>query len=138
MLVSVGVYVLVSVLVLGCAYPPCSALDVNPPDSRLHTSVTGFFLPDLTPEPGRSVHGRRPVAIRNGKCGNVLRGGECRVRRDGGNRLLTVEEVAEWLRVSEATVRNKYRRWEIKPQKVGRLLRVRERDIANYLERHYG
>ncbi|WP_338104494.1 helix-turn-helix domain-containing protein [Streptomyces chilikensis] len=60
------------------------------------------------------------------------------MRRDGGNRLLTVEEVAEWLRVSEATVRNKYRRWGIKPQKVGRLLRFRERDIANYLERNYG
>nr|WP_277350994.1 helix-turn-helix domain-containing protein [Streptomyces chilikensis] len=49
-----------------------------------------------------------------------------------------MEEVAEWLRVSEATVRNKYRRWGIKPQKVGRLLRFRERDIANYLERNYG
>ncbi|MCZ7458251.1 helix-turn-helix domain-containing protein [Streptomyces sp. WMMC940] len=58
--------------------------------------------------------------------------------RGGSNRLLTVEEVAAWLRVSETTVRNKYRAWGIKPQKVGRLLRFRERDIANYLERHYG
>ncbi|AIA05692.1 MULTISPECIES: helix-turn-helix domain-containing protein [Streptomyces] len=58
--------------------------------------------------------------------------------RGGSNRLLTVEEVAAWLRVSEVTVRNKYRAWGIKPQKVGRLLRFRERDIANYLEEHYG
>lgn len=58
--------------------------------------------------------------------------------RGGGNRLLTVEEVAAWLRVSETTVRNRYRRWGIRPQKVGRLLRFRERDIANYLDRHYG
>ncbi|MER6358849.1 helix-turn-helix domain-containing protein [Streptomyces sp. NPDC001634] len=58
--------------------------------------------------------------------------------RGGSNRLLTVEEVAAWLRFSEATVRNKYRAWGIKPQKVGRLLRFRERDIANYLDEHYG
>ncbi|MFC5247354.1 helix-turn-helix domain-containing protein [Streptomyces nigrescens] len=58
--------------------------------------------------------------------------------RGGSNRLLTVKEVAAWLRVSEATVRNKYRAWGIRPQKVGRLLRFRERDIANYLEKHYG
>ncbi|MFB7630634.1 helix-turn-helix domain-containing protein [Streptomyces sp. NPDC056149] len=58
--------------------------------------------------------------------------------RGGSNRLLTVEEVAEWLRVSEVTVRNKYRVWGIRPQKIGRLLRFRERDIANYLEEHYG
>ncbi|WP_274913549.1 helix-turn-helix domain-containing protein [Streptomyces sp. WZ-12] len=58
--------------------------------------------------------------------------------RGGSNRLLTVEEVAAWLRVSEVTVRNKYRVWGIRPQKIGRLLRFRERDIANYLEEHYG
>ncbi|MYT31714.1 helix-turn-helix domain-containing protein [Streptomyces sp. MspMP-M5] len=49
-----------------------------------------------------------------------------------------MEEVAAWLRVSEVTVRNKYRTWGIEPQKVGRLLRFRERDIANYLEEPYG
>lgn len=58
--------------------------------------------------------------------------------RGGSNRLLTVEEVAAWLKVSESTVRNKYRAWGIRPQKVGRLLRFRERDIANYLDQHYG
>ena len=58
--------------------------------------------------------------------------------RGGSNRLLTVEEVAAWLKVSESTVRNKYRAWGIKPQKVGRLLRFRERDIDNDLDQHYG
>ncbi|MCZ0972496.1 helix-turn-helix domain-containing protein [Streptomyces albulus] len=72
--------------------------------------------------------GRTPVPVRGG----------AHMTRGGSNRLLTVEEVAAWLRVSEATVRNKYRAWGIRPQKVGRLLRFRERDIANYLEKHYG
>ncbi|MGW0734491.1 helix-turn-helix domain-containing protein [Streptomyces sp. NPDC002851] len=58
--------------------------------------------------------------------------------RGGSNRLLTVEEVAAWLRVSEHTLRNNYRSWGLKPQKVGRLLRFRERDITHYLDEHYG
>jgi excisionase family DNA binding protein len=58
--------------------------------------------------------------------------------RGGSNRLLTVEEVAEWLRVTPTTVRTRYRLWGLKPQKVGRLLRFRERDIATYLDEHYG
>ncbi|MFE9574529.1 helix-turn-helix domain-containing protein [Streptomyces sp. NPDC006692] len=58
--------------------------------------------------------------------------------RGGSNRLLTPEEVAEWLRVSATTVRNEYRAWGRKPQKVGRLLRFRERDIVIYLDEHYG
>ncbi|MFU9033461.1 MULTISPECIES: helix-turn-helix domain-containing protein [unclassified Streptomyces] len=72
--------------------------------------------------------GRAPVPVQGG----------AHMTRGGSNRLLTVEEVAAWLRVSEATVRKKYRAWGIRPQKVGRLLRFRERDIANYLEKHYG
>ncbi|KUN49970.1 DNA-binding protein [Streptomyces olivochromogenes] len=56
----------------------------------------------------------------------------------GSNRLLTPEEVAVWLRVSEITVKNKYRAWGLKPQKVGRLLRFRERDVVTYLDRNYG
>ncbi|MFJ6695764.1 helix-turn-helix domain-containing protein [Streptomyces sp. NPDC091272] len=64
--------------------------------------------------------------------------GRGRPARHSGERLLTVEEVAAWLRVSESSVRNKYRAWGIKPQKVGRLLRFRERDIAHYLDEHYG
>ncbi|MFE6158779.1 helix-turn-helix domain-containing protein [Streptomyces sp. NPDC056486] len=51
---------------------------------------------------------------------------------------MTPEEVAAWLRVSPTTVRNKYRFWGIKPQKVGRLLRFRERDVVAYLDKHYG
>ncbi|MFI5763861.1 helix-turn-helix domain-containing protein [Streptomyces sp. NPDC051563] len=56
----------------------------------------------------------------------------------GSNRLLTPKEVASWLKVSEITVKNKYRTWGLRPQKVGRLLRFRERDIVAYLEDHYG
>ncbi|MBT2418088.1 helix-turn-helix domain-containing protein [Streptomyces sp. ISL-22] len=58
--------------------------------------------------------------------------------RGGSNRLLTPEEVADWLKVSATTVRNKYRSWGLKPQKVGRLLRFRERDVMTYLDEHYG
>ncbi|MEU3708976.1 helix-turn-helix domain-containing protein [Streptomyces catenulae] len=58
--------------------------------------------------------------------------------RGGSNRLLTPEEVAAWLKVSEITVKNKYRTWGLRPQKVGRLLRFRERDIVAYLDDNYG
>ncbi|WP_253911406.1 helix-turn-helix domain-containing protein [Streptomyces sp. CNQ-509] len=54
------------------------------------------------------------------------------------SRLLTVGEVAAWLRVRQATVRNKYRLWGIPPQKVGRLLRFRAREVKRYLDKHYG
>ncbi|MFH9955992.1 helix-turn-helix domain-containing protein [Streptomyces roseolus] len=56
----------------------------------------------------------------------------------GSYRLLTAGEVAEWLKVSEVTVKNKYRAWGIRPQKVGRLLRFRERDVIAYLESKHG
>ncbi|WP_079664807.1 helix-turn-helix domain-containing protein [Streptomyces sp. 3214.6] len=49
-----------------------------------------------------------------------------------------MEEVAAWLRVSPTTLRNNYRLWGIPPQKVGRLLRFRARDITRYLDEHYG
>jgi excisionase family DNA binding protein len=64
--------------------------------------------------------------------------GRTDVTRGGSNRLLTVEEVAEWLRVTPTTVRNRHRLWGLKPQKVGRLLRFRERDVATFLDEHYG
>lgn len=51
---------------------------------------------------------------------------------------MTPAEVAEWLQVSEMTIKNKYRAWGIRPQKVGRLLRFRERDVIAYLESRYG
>ncbi|MGW6536138.1 helix-turn-helix domain-containing protein [Streptomyces sp. NPDC055051] len=56
----------------------------------------------------------------------------------GSYRLLTAGEVAEWLKVSEVTVKNKYRTWGLRPQKVGRLLRFRERDVIAYLESKHG
>ncbi|WP_406438949.1 helix-turn-helix domain-containing protein [Streptomyces sp. NBC_01613] len=55
----------------------------------------------------------------------------------GSNRLLTPAEVADWLKVSEVTVKNRYRKWGLKAQKVGRLLRFRERDIVAYLDSRY-
>ncbi len=57
--------------------------------------------------------------------------------RGGSNTILTPAEVADWLKVSEATIKNKYRHWGLKAQKVGRLLRFRERDIVAYLDRNY-
>ncbi|MEY9963338.1 excisionase family DNA binding protein [Streptacidiphilus sp. MAP12-16] len=58
--------------------------------------------------------------------------------RGGSNQLLTPEEVAKWLKVSASTVRNRYQAWGLKPQRVGRLLRFRERDIEAYLDRNHG
>ncbi len=59
-------------------------------------------------------------------------GGGARVTRGGSNRLLTPEEVAERLKVSETAVRNKYRAWGLKPQKGGAspaVPRTRHRDL---------
>ncbi|WP_121017145.1 helix-turn-helix domain-containing protein [Streptomyces sp. 3211.6] len=58
--------------------------------------------------------------------------------RGGSYVLLTPAEVADWLKVSEGTVKNKYRTWGLRSQKVGRLLRFRERDVVDYLDRKYG
>ncbi|MEW2223289.1 helix-turn-helix domain-containing protein [Streptomyces sp. NPDC006990] len=58
--------------------------------------------------------------------------------RGGSNRLLTAGEVAEWFGVSETTVRNRYRSWGLKPQKIGRLLRFRERDLRAWLDAYHG
>ncbi|MFE3578169.1 MULTISPECIES: helix-turn-helix domain-containing protein [Streptomycetaceae] len=58
--------------------------------------------------------------------------------KGGSNSLLTPAEVADWLKVSEITVKNKYRTWGLPAQKVGRLLRFRERDIVTYLDSRYG
>lgn len=69
---------------------------------------------------------------------DALPQGRARMTRGGSNRLLTVEDVAEWLRVTPTTVRNRYRLWGLKPQKVGRLLRFRERDVAAFLDEHHG
>ncbi|MEV7731592.1 helix-turn-helix domain-containing protein [Streptomyces sp. NPDC088921] len=66
----------------------------------------------------------------------LVRGSE--LTQGGSYRLLTPAEVAEWLQVSELTIKNKYRAWGLKAQKVGRLLRFRERDVIAYLNSNYG
>ncbi|MFD4736127.1 helix-turn-helix domain-containing protein [Streptomyces virginiae] len=63
---------------------------------------------------------------------------EVQLAQGGSYRLLTPAEVAEWLKVSEVTVKNKYRAWGLPPQKVGRLLRFRERDVVAYLDGRHG
>ncbi|MEU8543107.1 helix-turn-helix domain-containing protein [Streptomyces sp. NPDC048717] len=78
----------------------------------------------------------RPSRQRLSMTGEVADGG-CAVQ-GGSHRLLTPAEVAEWLKVSEVTIKNKYRLWGLRPQKVGRLLRFRERDVLAYLESKYG
>ncbi|MFF1370035.1 helix-turn-helix domain-containing protein [Streptomyces virginiae] len=67
-----------------------------------------------------------------------MKTGGSRLAQGGSYRLLTPAEVAEWLKVSEVTVKNKYRSWGLRPQKVGRLLRFRERDVVSYLDSRYG
>lgn len=51
----------------------------------------------------------------------------------GDNRLLAVREVAEYLRVSQSLVYKMIRRKEIPSIRVGRLLRVDPRDLAEAL-----
>ncbi|MEU1629333.1 helix-turn-helix domain-containing protein [Streptomyces sp. NPDC020096] len=65
------------------------------------------------------------------------RRGSEKFMQGGSNRLLTPAEVADWLKVSEVTVKNRYRNWGLRAQKVGRLLRFRERDIVAYLDSRY-
>lgn len=50
------------------------------------------------------------------------------------DRLLTAAEVADQLRVSTMTVYRLIRRGELTAVRVGRNYRVRERDLATYLE----
>ncbi|MFD7554368.1 helix-turn-helix domain-containing protein [Streptomyces sp. NPDC059835] len=77
------------------------------------------------------------VAARSPLCEGARRL-EFRLAQGGSYQLLTPAEVAEWLKVSEVTVKNKYRAWGLRPQKVGRLLRFRERDVVAYLDGRYG
>jgi excisionase family DNA binding protein len=51
------------------------------------------------------------------------------------DRLLTPEEVAERLRISHLTLGNWLRSGKLKGVKVGRLWRVRERDLEAFLDR---
>ena len=50
------------------------------------------------------------------------------------DRLLTVTEVAEWLRVHPITVRRHIKAGELRAIRVGRAVRVREADLEEYLD----
>lgn len=49
--------------------------------------------------------------------------------------LLTVAEVAERLRVSIDTVRRRYREGKLKVTRVGRQIRISERDLQQFLRK---
>jgi excisionase family DNA binding protein len=49
------------------------------------------------------------------------------------DQLLTIDEVAEWLRISKTGVRRLVDRREIRHLRVGRQIRFMRRDIADYL-----
>lgn len=50
--------------------------------------------------------------------------------------LLTIDEVAQRLKVSPSTVRRLIRRGGLKTVRLGRLIRVRPADLNDYIERH--
>ena len=50
--------------------------------------------------------------------------------------LLTVEDVAQRLKVSPSTVRRLIRRGGLKTVRLGRLIRIRPADLNAYIERH--
>ncbi|GAA2110029.1 helix-turn-helix domain-containing protein [Streptomyces synnematoformans] len=118
---------------------------VEPPDdgaqARGLDAVPEVERPWSTPGPaaGTPPSSTAPtVNSRKGRGGRPRSADRERSAPDSADRLLTVGEVAAWLRVSQASVRNKYRLWGIPPQKVGRLLRFRARDVTRYLDKHYG
>jgi excisionase family DNA binding protein len=53
----------------------------------------------------------------------------------GSNRLLTVEEVADYLGVPKKTVYACWREWGLRGYRVGRHLRFRVRHVEEWLER---
>jgi excisionase family DNA binding protein len=67
----------------------------------------------------------------------------CTQRRDtprpaalgGSNRLLTVDEVADYLGVPKKTVYACWQDWGLKAYKVGRHLRFRQRHVEDWLDR---
>ncbi|MFI9598174.1 helix-turn-helix domain-containing protein [Nonomuraea sp. NPDC052265] len=64
---------------------------------------------------------------RNG--GSVLSSG-------GSNRLLSIDELADYLGIPKATVYDRWKVWGIPAYKVGRTLRFRERNVETWLERN--
>lgn len=53
------------------------------------------------------------------------------------SRFLTVQEVAELMRVSSMTVYRLIKAGEMRAARVGRSFRIREADVDEYLERSY-
>ncbi|AAZ55833.1 hypothetical protein JCM3263A_31480 [Thermobifida fusca] len=53
----------------------------------------------------------------------------------GSNRLVTPQELADWLHVPVKTVYDRWRQWGLRPYKIGRHLRWLERDVLAWLER---
>lgn len=53
----------------------------------------------------------------------------------GSNRLLTLEEAAERLGVSERVVRENRHRWGLRSLKVGKFIKIRECDLDDWIER---
>lgn len=49
--------------------------------------------------------------------------------------MLSLEEVAERLGVNERVVRENRRRWGLRSHKIGKFVRVRERDLENWVDR---
>jgi excisionase family DNA binding protein len=51
----------------------------------------------------------------------------------GSNRLLSVDELADWLGVPKKTVYGCWRQWGLRGYRVGRHLRFRERHVEEWL-----
>ncbi len=54
----------------------------------------------------------------------------------GSNRLLTIEQTAEYLNRNINTLRHQWKRWGLTPYRVGGVLRFRERDLETWLARN--
>lgn len=54
----------------------------------------------------------------------------------GSNRLMSPEELAEYLAISKRSLLGCYREWGIPVHRVGRHLRFRVRDVEYWLEQH--
>ncbi|MFE6746038.1 helix-turn-helix domain-containing protein [Kitasatospora purpeofusca] len=52
----------------------------------------------------------------------------------GSNRLLTPDELAEKLGITKRVLMAEYRRWGLKPTRVGRHIRFRERHVEAWIE----
>jgi excisionase family DNA binding protein len=57
-----------------------------------------------------------------------------RIRRSGPSQLLTIEEAAERLSVSVRNIRHQIHRRKIPIVKVGRLVRIDEADLQNFID----